>query len=518
MKTVRYILVLLATVLVVKYSFSQIEVVELKKPGAAKLVVKVRFMNGSVVDPAGKEGLTALTAMLMMEGGTATLTKDQITEKIYPMSAYYYAQTDKEVSTFTFAFPKDYQEAFYPILKGLILSPSLIDTDFDRIKSNTLNYLTQVIRASSDEEFSKKALEEMLFEGTTYEHMVSGTVAGLNAITLQDVKDHYAKYFTRNNVSIGVAGDYNKAFVNQLVSDLKTLPDTEWQAPESPKVKMPDGINIRIIEKDNALGSAIFTGYPIDITRADDDFAALMIANSWLGEHRKSYSRLYQKIRETRSMNYGDYSYIEWYEQGGRNQLPVTGVPRASNYFAIWIRPVQIAEQLKMQYPELGDITVGHAHFAMRMALREMDLLIENGMDEKEFEATKQFLRSYMKLYIQTPEKELGFLLDSRFYGRKDYIAEMDALLEKVTLEEVNQAIKNYFQIDNMDIVIITDDGEAQALAESFRNNAVSPMSYSNQLKEGLNEAVLSEDDEVAQFKLNVKSVEVISSDQPFMK
>ena len=39
------------------------------------------------------------------------------------------------------------------------------------------------------------------------------------------------------------------------------------------------------------------------------DVAALMVANSWLGEHRKSYSRLYQKIREARSMNYGDYSY-----------------------------------------------------------------------------------------------------------------------------------------------------------------------------------------------------------------
>jgi zinc protease len=55
----------------------------------------------------------------------------------------------------------------------------------------------------------------------------------------------------------------------------------------------------------------------MDITRAKDDFAALMVANSWLGEHRKSYSQLYKKIREARSMNYGDYTYIEWYDNGG---------------------------------------------------------------------------------------------------------------------------------------------------------------------------------------------------------
>ena len=106
---------------------------------------------------------------------------------------------------------------------------------------------------------------------------------------------------------------------------------------------------------------SIFTGAPLAITRADDEFAALMIANSWMGEHRKSYSRLYQKIRQTRSMNYGDYSYIEWYSAGGRNQLPPSGVPRASNYWSIWIRPVQIAAQLKEQYPELADISIGRS-------------------------------------------------------------------------------------------------------------------------------------------------------------
>ena len=36
----------------------------------------------------------------------------------------------------------------------------------------------------------------------------------------------------------------------------------------------------------------------MNLTRSNNDFAALMVANSWLGEHRKSYSRLYQKIRE----------------------------------------------------------------------------------------------------------------------------------------------------------------------------------------------------------------------------
>ena len=217
-------------------------------------------------------------------------------------------------------------------------------------------------------------------------------------------------------------------------------------------------------------------------------------------------------------MNYGDYSYIEWYDNGGSNMLPVTGIPRANNYFAVWIRPVQIAESLKMQYPELGDISVGHAHFAIRMALREIDILRENGMDKEEFEKTKQFLKSYIKLYIQTPEKELGFLMDSRFYGRTDYITELDALLDKATLEEVNAAIRKYFQTQNMDIVIITDKSESKALAASLKANTKSPMTYSNVVKEELPKEILDEDLEVENYPLNVKSVVIIGSDTPFIK
>jgi len=254
----------------------------------------------------------------------------------------------------------------------------------------------------------------------------------------------------------------------------------------------------------------------MNITRANDDFAALMVANSYLGEHRKSYGQLYDKIRSTRSMNYGDYSYIEWYENGGGNMLPVPGVPRHANYFAIWIRPVQIAEGLKKQYPELKDITIGHAQFALRLAIREIDNLVTNGMTPEAFEATRRFLRSYNKLYIQTPEKQLGFLMDSRFYGRTDHIKEMDALLAKLTVADVNRAIKKYWQVANMYVTIVTDDSEAQPLADALKNNTPSPMSYANVVKEGLPQAVKEEDAIIADYKLNVKNVKVVDSKDTF--
>lgn len=492
------------------------ELVTLKKDASNKIVLKFMFRNGSISDPDGKKGLTALTANLVTEGGTATLTKAEIDDKIYPMAAQYGSGVDKEVSVFTFEVHKDFLNEFYEIAKGLMLTPSFTEQDFKRILSNQQNYVDQVIRASSDEEYSKKALEDLLFRGTNYQHMVAGTSKGLKAVSLEDVKNHYKNFFTKDNLTIGIAGDFDQAFIDQVKKDLSSLPPLNVALPTPGKARVPDGIHIEIISKSNALGSAIFTGSPLNITRANDDFAALMVANSWLGEHRKSYGKLYQKLRETRSMNYGDYSYIEWYDRGGSFQLPLPGVPRKSNYFSLWIRPVQIAEQLGEQYPELKDIKVGHAHFALRMVIREVDKLVENGLSKEEFELTKTFLRSYIKLYTQTPAQELGFLMDSKFYGREDYIKDLDKLLEKVTLEDVNKAVKDHLQPDNMFVVIVTDDSEAKPLAESLKNNIPSPMSYSNLVKEGLPQEVLQEDEEVANYRLNIKSVKVIDDKESF--
>ncbi len=492
------------------------QIVELKLSNSDKIVVKLMFKNGSISDPAGKGGLTYTTASLITQGGTGDLSYSDIQDKIYPMAARYSSSVDKEVSIFTFQFHKDWVDQFYPILTGLILNPTLIQADFERVKTNQQAYVDQIIRASSDEEYSKKALEDFLFRGTNYQHMVEGNTKSVSSITLDDVKEHYKNFFTRNNLMIGITGNYSDDFLEKLKADLSKLPGTEPVLPPIPRIEMPDGIEIEIISKDNAFGSAVFTGYPIDITRADDEFAALVVANSYLGEHRKSYGKLYQMIREKRSMNYGDYSYIEWYDNGGSYMLPPPGVPRHSNYFALWIRPVQIAKQLKVQYAELGNIKIGHAHFALRMALREMDKMIRNGISEEDFEATRAFLRSYIILYVKSPTQQLGYLMDSKMYGRENYIEELDNLLADLTLADVNNAIKTYMQIDNMKITIVTDKSEAKELARSLRMNLPSPMSYSNLVKAGLPQEVLNDDDETTVFKLNIKSVKIVDSKDTF--
>ena len=495
------------------------EIVQLPIPKSGKVTIRYMFRNGSVSDPAGKEGLTAITTDMLVESGTSKMTATAIRKMIYPWAASMNSSTDKEVSIISFQVPTQFLDPFYSkVVRELLLHPAFAKSDFDRLLSNQQNYVEQVIRQSSDEEYGKKYLESVLFNGTPYSQLVEGNVSSVRKLTVDDVKKHYQSFYSSNNVLIGIAGDYTPAFVTRLKADAGLLSSVKPLLPVLSLPAQPRGISVEIVSKKGALGSAVSAGFPMDLTRAKDDFAALMVANSWLGEHRKSYSRLYQKIREARSMNYGDYTYIEWYDNGGSNMLPPSGTPRSLNYFSIWLRPVQIAKGLKGQYPELSDIKIGHAHFAIRMAIREMDQLIQKGMTQEDFENTRDFLKSYSKLYIETPSKKLGYLMDSRFYGRKDWIKELDALLSKLTLADVNGAIKKYWQVQNMDIVIVTDESESEALATSLRSGISSPIAYSNALKATLPKEILDEDDTVANYPIEIREVKIVKSDETFLK
>jgi zinc protease len=253
-----------------------------------------------------------------------------------------------------------------------------------------------------------------------------------------------------------------------------------------------------IIEKD-AASTAISMGFPIDILRGSKEWYALAVANSWLGEHRNSSSHLFQVIREERGLNYGDYSYIENFPNGGRRQMPPQNVCRRQQIFEIWIRPVPNEAR----------------HFALRAALREFKKLVENGMTASEFELTRGFLKKYVLHYAPTTMERLGYSLDDTFYGIDgSHLAKFRTMMDELTLNDVNAAIKNYWQYGNMQIAIITKD--AQALKDAIVDNAASPITYQTTKPE----AILEEDKKFSTFPLNVKAedVRIVPVEELFVK
>jgi zinc protease len=445
------------------------------------------FRAGSIHDPAGKEGLAALTALMLGQGGTTERGYAELLEALYPMAAEIEADTDREVTVIAGETHVENLGAYSDLLAEAVLKPAFAEPDFERNKDQLLSFLTSTLRSGNDELLGLEALQQEIFERHPYGHSPAGTVSGLAAITLDDVKAFYRQHFTRANLLLGVAGGYPADFPGELRRRLAALPAGEAGAMPLPPLPAADGRSYTLIEKETA-SVGIHFGYAIPVTRADADYYPLMVANSYLGEHRTFNGVLMQELRGARGLNYGDYSYVEHYAAPPFTSRPTPNVPRRQQYFSVWIRPV---------VPET-------AHFALRAGLHFVGETAENGLSKEQFELTRDYLLNYSKLWAQTLSERLGIHMDSRFYGAPYWIDEIERRLTGMSVEEVNAAIEKYLQTGAYEAVMVLN-GAAGTAAALFADQP-SPIEYQSEVPA----EVLKEDEAIVPLEVRPTAVEIV--------
>ncbi len=409
-----------------------------------QVTFKLLFAAGSAHDPKGKEGLATLTAAMVAEAGSRETGIDEIRKTLFPMAASFSGRADKEVTVFTGSVHRDNGATFLDTVLPQLLDPGFREEDFRRLKDAQRNALAQDLVANNEEELGKERLQAVVFAGTPYAHPALGTLAGIDAITLDDVKAFWKSAYTRAALTVGLAGDVPPDFKARFLSRLGGLPEgPALPAPAGVKGRAPQALEVEIVKKETR-ATAISFGLPIEVTRSHPDFAALSVARAWLGEHRSSMSHLYQRIRELRGMNYGDYAYIEAFPGGMYRFFPEPNVPRRAQLFEVWIRPV---------VPANGPM-------ALKIALHELDALIRKGLSEADFVSTRDYLMKSVYLLTQTQGADLGTALDSRWYGTGDYVPHLRERLAKLTRADVNRAIRKHLSAEKLSVVFVTKDAE----------------------------------------------------------
>ncbi len=449
-----------------------------------QLNVKLLFAAGSAHDPRGKEGLAALSAAMVASGGSKALRIDEINKALFPIAASFTAQVDKEMTTFTGIVHRDNGGTFLDVALPQLTDPGFRDEDFRRLKDAQKNALQDDLKSGNDEELGKEQLQAGLFAGTPYGHPVLGTLAGIDAITLDDVKAFVKANYGAKNLSVGLSGDVPPEFEARLTRELAAL-STE-PAPAAPAgvvAHKPAGREVEIVQKDTR-ATAISFGFPIPVTRSHPDFPALALVRSWLGEHRASMARLFERIREERGMNYGDYAYIEAFPRGMYQFFPDPNLARRAQLFEVWLRPLRSNED---------------AHFALRVAIHELDLLAKNGLTEEQFQNVRNYLMKNVYVMTATQDQAIGYALDSQWYGISDYPGYMRERLAKLTRADVNRVVKKYVQTRDLRIVMIT--GDAEDLKKRLTTDQLSSIKYDGEKPA----ALLAEDKVIGASKLAIR-------------
>jgi zinc protease len=176
---------------------------------------------------------------------------------------------------------------------------------------------------------------------------------------------------------------------------------------------------------------------------------------------------------------------------------PDTNKGRQEQVFQVWIRP-------------LRDNT--DAHFATRAAKFELDKLVRDGISETDFEATREFLSKFASLMADGQSRNLGYALDSQYYGIDEFAEYVREGLLALTLADVNRVIRENLSTDNMRYVFVTKD--AADLRNRLVGEQASPITYESEKPA----ALLREDEIIDSLALEFDpaDVRVIQADSVF--
>lgn len=455
------------------------------------LDVRVVFDAGSADDPAGKEGLTYLTAHLMAEGAAGELTYAAREAALFPMAASIDVEVDRDQTVFIGRVHRDHVARYLELLLDVLMRPQLLAADLERVREQQKSALLLELRGANDEALGKEVLAAMLYEGHPYGHPELGTERGLGAITRDDVVAQRARVFCGGRVTLGLAGAapiQSSLAGGGLVGQLAALGDGTCEGRAVLPQPTRHEPRIWIVDKREAASTAVSMGMPIDVTRADADYPALLLASVYFGQHRQFAGRLMQKMRGDRGLNYGDYAYAEHFVQEGWSGFPRANASRRAQYFSMWIRPVPHEK----------------AHFAIRMAVRELRDFVARGMSTEDFTRIREFASQYFSLYLQTDSRRLGFAIDDRFYGHEDaWLERVRASWAHLTAADVNAAIARHIDPSRLEIAVVTSDGAA--LRDALASERPSPITY----QAPPSEAVLVEDREIIPYRIGISAARI---------
>jgi predicted Zn-dependent peptidase len=170
-----------------------------------------------------------------------------------------------------------------------------------------------------------EAFTTQLFGDTPLGRPILGTVESINAITREQIHEHYVARYTPPHLVIAAAGnlDHDAVVAGVQAAFGPVLPDFAAAAPAAPRLRGSGGLW-------DGYGPAAGTGVKLvsrsieqanlvlgceGLARTDDRRFALAVLNAALGGGMSS--RLFQEVREKRGLAYSVYSFAAQHADTG---------------------------------------------------------------------------------------------------------------------------------------------------------------------------------------------------------
>ncbi len=389
--------------------------------------IRVVFDAGSARDEE-HPGVAVLTNGLLAEGADG-LTADQISDDFETYGAIFENGALRDMAWVSLRSLTD-PEKLEPAVANLsrVLShPDFPADAFLREKNRALVALRQ--KQQSPGELAEDAFYQAVYGEYPYAHAPEGTVGSVAALSLADMSDFYARYYTARNAIVAIVGDLStdeaKAMAERVVGN---LPDGKPARPLSPVPALTAPKEVRVDYP--SAQTHVLVGQP-GIAYTDPDLIVLYVANHALGGGGL-VSRLSEEIREKRGLSYGVSSYF----------LP-----------------------MQVQGPFIAGLQTRNDQADEALALLQENLrdYVNEGPTAEELRASKQHITGGFPLRIDSNSNIVQYLAMIGFYGLPlDYLDTFTARVDAVTQPSIREALKAHLSPERM-VTVRVGGGQATA-------------------------------------------------------
>ncbi|HYE64580.1 MAG TPA: pitrilysin family protein [Pyrinomonadaceae bacterium] len=385
------------------------------------------LLAGSYFEPRDRPGLAHITAE-MLERGTKRRSKLQIASDLESVGAQMDFSTDPfAVNVAARSLAKDLPLVIRTLAEEL-REPAFPADELEKLKQQTIAAIREQQASTSFRAYERFA--GLIFDQTNpyYMHPGEKLIESINSITVEDLRRFYAERYGGRSLILALAGAVSAAGVlRQFKEEFEA-----FTGPESVDINItdpvPQSMALRdIILLEDKANVDIIIGSAAPLRRESEDYYAARLANSALGESTLS-SCLGMQVRDIEGLTYGINS---------RFRAP--SLAAGPWYVGVSVNPQNVEK-------------------AINSALKVLRDYVQNGISHAELADEKSSAIGSFKVSLATNAGLACALWDAEFYRLGvDHIERYPQLIQKVTVEEVNAAIRKYFRPDHLTIVIAGD-------------------------------------------------------------
>ena len=376
---------------------------------------------GSKYDPENKSGLSYLTSLVLDEGADG-MNALQLSDEFDILGSSFNISTDNDLVNLSLQTLSENFDRSLELFSKVLLKPRFNDDDFNREKKKLI---TRIMQSKDEPDYLADQIFDRVILGNSnsYSSPVSGYEETVESISVDEVKLHYARFFSPSNSSLIVVGDLDQYELIKLLNKyFSNWQDVKNNSTISLSSAEPSN-KIYLHHKSDSVQTEIRVGH-ITSKRNQKDFFQRYLLNTILGG--QFTSRINLNLRERNGYTYGATSRFQYFKD--------TAFFEASTSVGI-------------------ENTVN----ALKEILFELDN-IHNGVSEKELGFAKSSITKKFPLNFETYRQIASGVAGKILYNLPDnYFDTYIHNINSVSKDDVDKAAREFIMNDKLSIVLVGD-------------------------------------------------------------